>query len=72
MKRKKGKGFQKFKDGFSIQTENQRWYLVRVRKVYCAYRYQPHASVPHAMGTGRTWIDAVYNTQVTVKGKVKR
>ena len=66
---RKGKGFQKFKDGFSIQTESQKWYLVRVRKVYCAYRYQAHASVPHAMGTGKTWFDAVYNATTTIQSR---
>ena len=67
--KREGKGFQKFKDGFSIQTDTQKWYLVRVRKVYCAYRYQAHASVPHAMGTGKTWCDAVYNAKVTLERK---
>ena len=66
---KKEKGFEKFKDGFSIQTADQRWYLIRVQKVYCAYRYQAHASVPHAMGTGKTWVDAVYNATVTIQSR---
>ena len=69
--KKEGKGFEKFKGGFSIQTVNQKWYLVRVRKVYCAYRYQAHASVPHAMGTGKTWVNAVYNSKMTIERKVK-
>jgi len=67
--KKKGKGFQKFDGGFSIQTADQKWYLVRVREVYCAYRYQAHASVPHAMGTGKTWVDAVYNSKVTIQSR---
>ena len=69
--KKEGKGFEKFKDGFSIQTDTQRWYLIRVRRAWCAYRYRPHASVPHGMGTGKTWIDAVYNATVTIERKVK-
>jgi len=69
--KRKGKGFEKFENGFSIKTENQKWYMVRVRKTWCAYRYQPHASVPHAMGTGKTWVDAVYNSKVTMERKVK-
>mgnify|MGYP003149116510 CR=1 FL=1 len=67
--KKEGKGFEKFENGFSIKTENQNWYLIRVRKVYCAYRYQAHASAPHAMGTGKNWIDAVYNSKVTIQKK---
>jgi len=59
--KKEGKAFKKIDGGFAIQTKTQKWFMMRVRKTWCAYRFRPNEALPHAYGIGSTWVDAVYN-----------